>query len=261
MNHTAFHLPRLRIMAAVAAFGLLAHPAAQAHVLPAQMQSPTASKAPVPLATPAHNFARPTSFYEAVPGSFRSTVAAPQRGSAFWLVAESAKAMQPMGQGGHGQGSDHGAAHHQNGAHHEAVTADSAKFRAGDITVTSPWTRATPGGAKIAGGYLKITNTGKIPDRLVSATTPIAGHVEIHEMSMEGGVMKMRPLADGLSIKPGQSVALTPGGFHMMLMDLKQPLKQGDTLKATLQFEKAGSLDVTFRVEAIGASEDSGHKH
>lgn len=137
--------------------------------------------------------------------------------------------------------------------------ADAAGFKAGDITVTAPWTRATPGGAKVAGGYLKIVNNGAAADRLIKAESSIAGHVEIHEMTMTGGVMKMRPIMEGLVIKPGQSVELAPGGLHVMFMDLKQPLKQGETVKATLAFEKAGPLDVVFKVNALGAT--STHKH
>lgn len=137
----------------------------------------------------------------------------------------------------------------------------SDTFKIGDLVVASPWTRATPGGAKIAGGYLKITNTGKSPDRLVGATSVGADRVEIHEMSMTGGVMKMRPLADGLTIKPGETVELKPGGFHVMFMDITQPLKQGDVLKATLKFEKAGPLDVSFNVSAMGATSEPAHKH
>ncbi len=134
-------------------------------------------------------------------------------------------------------------------------------YKVGDLVVVSPWTRATPGGAKIAGGYLKVTNNGKSPDRLVSAASAGADRVEIHEMSMTEGVMKMRPLTDGLIIKPGETVELKPGGFHMMFMDIKQPLRQGDTLKATLQFEKAGTLDVSFSVNALGATGEPAHKH
>lgn len=135
-------------------------------------------------------------------------------------------------------------------------------FTIGDLVVVSPWTRATPGGAKIAGGYLKITNNGKSADRLVGATSAGAHHVEIHEMSMNDGVMKMRPLTDGLIIKSGETVELKPGGFHMMFMDIKQQLKQGDTLKATLTFEKAGKIDLSFNVRAIGASGGApAHRH
>ena len=99
--------------------------------------------------------------------------------------------------------------------------AGSATFKLGDLTVTSPWTRATPGGAKIAGGYLKITNNGTSADRFLGAKSDATDHVEIHEMSMSDGVMKMRPLPDGLEIKPGQTVELKSGGYHLMFMDLK----------------------------------------
>jgi hypothetical protein len=142
-----------------------------------------------------------------------------------------------------------------------APQAGGDTYKVGDLVVLSPWTRATPGGAKIAGGYLKITNNGKSADRLVGATSVSAGSVEIHEMSMTDGVMKMRPLADGLTVKPGDTVEFKPGGFHMMFMDIKQPLKQGNTLKATLKFEKAGTLDVSFNVNAMGATEAPVHKH
>jgi copper(I)-binding protein len=130
-----------------------------------------------------------------------------------------------------------------------------ATFKLGDLTVTSPWTRATPGGAKIAGGYLKITNNGSSADRFVGAKSDVTDHVEIHEMSMSDGVMKMRPLPNGLEIKPGETIELKSGGYHLMFMDLKQPLKPGDSFKSTLQFEKAGSLDVNFIVRALGATD------
>jgi copper(I)-binding protein len=136
----------------------------------------------------------------------------------------------------------------------QGAMAGSATFKLGDLTVTSPWTRATPGGAKIAGGYLKITNNGTSADRFVGAKSDATDHVEIHEMSMSDGVMKMRPLPNGLAIKPGETVELKSGGYHLMFMDLKQPLKPGDSFKATLQFEKAGSLDVNFSVRALGAT-------
>jgi copper(I)-binding protein len=143
----------------------------------------------------------------------------------------------------------------------QSATSGVATYKLGDLTVTSPWTRATPGGAKIAGGYLKITNNGTSADRFVGAKSAEADHVEIHEMSMNDGVMKMRPLPNGLEIKPGETVELKSGGYHLMFMDLKQPLKQGDTFKATLQFEKAGSLDVNFNVNALGATGANGSQH
>ncbi len=136
----------------------------------------------------------------------------------------------------------------------QEVTSGGATFRTGDLVVTSPWTRATPGGARIAGGYLVVTNNGSSTDRFVGATSDTAGRIELHEMSMNDGVMKMRPLPDGLEIKPGETVELKSGGHHLMFMDLNQPLRPGDTFKAKLQFEKAGSLDVTFNVNALGAT-------
>jgi periplasmic copper chaperone A len=135
--------------------------------------------------------------------------------------------------------------------------------KAGALTIEAPWIRATPGGAKIAGGYMKITNAGKETDRLTGGTLPVAGRFEVHEMSMDGGVMKMRHLSKGLEIKPGETVELKPGGFHVMFMDLKQGLKEGETYKGTLVFEKAGKIEVEYKVGPIGggAPAAGGHSH
>jgi periplasmic copper chaperone A len=129
---------------------------------------------------------------------------------------------------------------------------------AGDLVITQAWSRATPGGAKIAGGYLTIDNKGAAPDRLVSGSGDNIGKVEIHEMAMNNGVMKMRPLDNGLAIEPGKTVKLAPGGYHLMLMDLKQPLKAGDKVPVTLEFEKAGKVAVSLDVQAVGAQSPSG---
>jgi copper(I)-binding protein len=140
-------------------------------------------------------------------------------------------------------------------------------FKIGDLTIGHPWTRATPGGAKIGGGYLSITNNGTAPDRLVGVSLSVAGHGEIHEMKMDGGVMTMRQHTDGIAIKPGETIKLEPGGYHAMFMDLKEPLKEGTMVKGQLQFEKAGKVDVEFKVDAIGATGKKsdgmpeGHKH
>jgi len=131
--------------------------------------------------------------------------------------------------------------------------AAAEEFKAGEISVEQPWFRATPGGAKVGAGYLTITNRSAAPDRLLSATTDVAGRTEIHEMSMANGMMRMRPLPDGVEVPANGSIALEPGSFHLMLLDLKQPLKQGDRFSGTLTFEKAGPLDVTFDVRGIGA--------
>ncbi len=121
------------------------------------------------------------------------------------------------------------------------------RVKAGDLVITQAWSRATPGGAKIAGGFLTIENKGAAPDRLVSGSGDFAGKVEIHEMAMNNGVMTMRPLDKGLAIEPGKTVKLAPGGHHLMLMDLKKPLKQGDKVPLTLEFEKAGKVDGVAR--------------
>jgi periplasmic copper chaperone A len=104
------------------------------------------------------------------------------------------------------------------------VIADEIK--AGDLVITQAWSRATPKGAKVCAGYLTIENKGSTPDCLIGGSADVVGKVEIHEMAMSKGVMKMRPLENGLVIEPGKTIKLAPGGYHMMLMDLKSPLKQ-----------------------------------
>lgn len=133
-------------------------------------------------------------------------------------------------------------------------------YAKGSLKIDHPWSRATPHGAQVAGGYLVIENKGADADRLVSATSEIAGRVEIHEMTVQDGIMKMRPLPRGLEIKPGATAKLEPGGYHVMFMNLKRPLKQGEKFKGTLVFEKAGTLEVEFNVEAMGASPGHGHQ-
>ena len=125
--------------------------------------------------------------------------------------------------------------------------------KAGDLVISQPWSRATPGGAKVGGGYLTIENKGTAPDRLIGVSSDAAGKVEVHEMATSNGVMTMRPLDKGLTIEPGKTVKLAPGGYHLMLMNLKAPLKQGDKLPITLDFEKAGKVRVTLDVQAVGA--------
>jgi periplasmic copper chaperone A len=133
------------------------------------------------------------------------------------------------------------------------ATADDVTV--GAIKISAPWARATPKSAPVGGGYLKITNTGATPDRLIGGSTPISGRLEVHEMSMNGGTMKMRELSNGLEIKPGETVELKPGGAHIMFMQLKKQLEQGQHFKATLAFEKAGKIDVDFSIAGIGAKD------
>lgn len=133
-------------------------------------------------------------------------------------------------------------------------------FTAGDLTLVHPWTRATPGGARVAGGYLVIRNAGTTPDRLLSGTMEAAGRVEIHEMAVTDGVMRMRSLPQGLAVPPGGAVELRPGSYHVMFLDLARPLRQGESLRGTLVFERAGTVEVTYKVEAIGATAGE-HNH
>ena len=134
-----------------------------------------------------------------------------------------------------------------------AAPAFADDIKAGDLVITQAWSRATPAGAKIGGGFLTIENKGSAADRLVAVSGDIAGKIEIHEMTMNEGVMKMRALDKPLAIEPGKTVKLAPGGYHLMMMDLKSPLKKGDKVPVTLEFEKAGKVEVTLDVQGVGA--------
>jgi copper(I)-binding protein len=134
-----------------------------------------------------------------------------------------------------------------------AAPARAQEVKAGDLVITQAWSRATPGGAKVAGGYLTIENNGSTPDRLIGGTVDVAAKVEVHEMATKNGVMTMRQLDSGLTIEPGKTVKLAPGGYHLMMLDLKSPLKKGDQLPVTLEFEKAGKVTVSFDIQGVGA--------
>jgi periplasmic copper chaperone A len=140
-----------------------------------------------------------------------------------------------------------------------AATASAHEYKAGSLEIKHPWARATPKGATVAGGYMTIINTGTAPDRLVRFSSPAAGKFEIHEMKMENGIMKMRPLPNGIEIKPGQTVELKPGSYHLMFVDLKQPFQKGERVKGAIEFEKAGKMEVEYAVEAAGTTMPGGH--
>lgn len=146
---------------------------------------------------------------------------------------------------------------------HDPMAQMGNMVHAGDLMISAPWTRATPPGAKVAGGFLTITNNGKSSDKLTGGSFGDGNRIEVHEMSITDGVMKMRPLNDGLEIKPGATVKLEPGGYHLMLEDLTKPFIKGEKVKARLQFEKTGKVDVEFDVNAVGASApaENGHAH
>jgi copper(I)-binding protein len=140
---------------------------------------------------------------------------------------------------------------------------------AGDLKIGHPWARPTVQGQPTGGGFLKIENTGKTAERLLGATSTVGDHLELHTMSMEGDVMRMRQV-DGIDIAPGATVELKPGAFHMMIMGLKAPLKAGDKFPVTLKFQKAGEVKVEVWVETPKAASGAGaaeahdmaqHKH
>src|SRR3990167_5023483 len=112
-----------------------------------------------------------------------------------------------------------------------AASAYAHDYTKGSLRIDHPWSRATPHGAQVAGGYFVIENTGTDADRLVRITSEISGRVEIHEMTVQDGVMRMRPLTRGLEIKPGATAKFAPGGYHFMFMNLKRPLKQCEKFK------------------------------
>ncbi len=135
-----------------------------------------------------------------------------------------------------------------------AASAQAADYDVGKIHIAEPWARATPKGASTGAGYMTITNNGPAPDRVSCVSSDASAQCQIHSMTMEGGVMKMRPVEGGLEIKPGEAVTLKPAAVHLMFLDLKQPLQQGKTVKATLKFETAGIVDVEYPIAAIGAA-------
>jgi periplasmic copper chaperone A len=137
-------------------------------------------------------------------------------------------------------------------------TAHAHDYRIGSLRIDHPWTRATPQGAKVAGGYLVIHNDGAEPDRLVSAGFAASASTELHEMAMQGSTMIMRELPKGIDVPAGKSVTLAPGGLHLMFMGLNDRLAEGGSIKGHLVFEKAGRIEVDFKIEAMGKR---GHDH
>src|SRR5580692_12839124 len=118
-----------------------------------------------------------------------------------------------------------------------ATAAQAADYDVGSIHISQPWARATPNGASTGAAYMTITNKGTAPDRVSCVSSDASAQCQIHSMTMEDGVMKMRPVEGGLEIKPGETVMLKPASFHVMLVDLKHPLEAGQTIKATLKFD------------------------
>lgn len=134
-------------------------------------------------------------------------------------------------------------------------------YEVGELKIGHPWSRETPEGARVAAGYLKITNNGAEADRLVAVSGEIGGRAEIHEMAVDAkGVMTMRPV-EALDIPAGGEVELKPGGYHVMFLDLTDAKKEGEKFSGTLTFEKAGTVEVEFAVDGMGgAPAHDGHE-
>ncbi len=130
---------------------------------------------------------------------------------------------------------------------------------AGGIVISQPFAKATMPGARVAAAYMQLTNTGKTPITLVSAASPVCEKVELHTMSMDGGIMRMREIAGGVTIPPGGAVSFAPGGMHLMLMGLRQQLMPGTTVPITLTFDGAPAQTLQFPVQAMGTT--GGHHH
>jgi periplasmic copper chaperone A len=142
-----------------------------------------------------------------------------------------------------------------------ATAAFPKDYKLGTLEIDHPWSRATPKGARTAAGYLVIKNTGSTTDHLMGGALAGVASGQVHETVNEGGLMKMRPVSGGLEIKPGETVELKPGSFHLMFTNLKAPLVKGQTVKGTLTFENAGTVDVDFGIEGMGASAASDMDH
>lgn len=136
------------------------------------------------------------------------------------------------------------------------------EYKIGSLEVDHPYMRETPPGAAVAGGFMTIHNHGDTADRLIGGEVDFAGHVEVHTMSMEDGIMKMMKLENGLEIPAKGEAVLKPGGYHIMFINLDEQVKQGKKYEGVLIFEKAGKVEVEFSVEKVKTMDhDHGHQH
>jgi len=133
-------------------------------------------------------------------------------------------------------------------------------YNQGDLVIVHPWVRAMPTAARTGSGFMEIRNEGQTSDRLLAVRSDVAERIEIHSMEMEGDVMKMREVEGGLEIPVGGSLILKPGGYHVMFFAPQTSFKQGENFPAKLVFEKAGSVEVMFHIEALGSKEEQ-HDH
>lgn len=131
--------------------------------------------------------------------------------------------------------------------------AEMSGTRLGDLTISHAFTRAMPPSASTGGGYVTITNTGSTADRLIAVTSPAAPVVQLHQMKMDGDVMMMSELPDGIALPAGETVSLAPGGLHIMFMQVPIPFVEGDEVMVQLTFEKAGQIELALPVAPLGA--------
>jgi copper(I)-binding protein len=132
-------------------------------------------------------------------------------------------------------------------------------YKLGNLEIKHPWAKATVPGQPVAGGFLSVVNSGSEPDRLIKVTSDVSGMIQLHDMKVEDGVMKMNEVPGGIEVAPGATVELKPGGLHVMFMGIKAPFKEGETVKAVLTFEKAGDVAVEFKIDAAKGTD--AHKH
>ncbi|WP_430256602.1 copper chaperone PCu(A)C [Neorhizobium sp. DAR64872/K0K18] len=161
------------------------------------------------------------------------------------LAAAADRSYAQAGDAGSGNG-----AMHMHGSS-DPATASGASVKLGMLKISGGYVRAMLPGQPVGGCYLVIRNTGSENDRLVSASSPLSPAVEIHEMSMQGQIMKMRRLDGGISVPAGQTVELKPSGLHLMFTKVATPFKQGESVPLTLNFEHTGRLELSLPVEAF----------
>jgi copper(I)-binding protein len=133
--------------------------------------------------------------------------------------------------------------------------------QAGNLAIQHPWSRETAPGQTVGGGFMTITNKGATEDRLISGTSPVAAQVQLHTMTMDGGVMRMRQVQGGIAVPARSTLELKPGSFHIMFMGLKRPLRQGERFPVTLRFERAGSVTVRVLVQPVTSTGPIGSGH
>jgi copper(I)-binding protein len=137
-------------------------------------------------------------------------------------------------------------------AYSVSTTAMATDYKAGSLAISGPWSRATPKGAQTGVDYMTIKNSGTTSDRLIGGSVDVADDFELHVMTIENGIARMRELSE-IEIKPGQAIEFKPGGSHVMFVNLKNPLSKGEHINGTLVFERVGKVQIEYSVEGIGA--------